>query len=317
LTRAAVRLSSKKPTTVGGRWGGRPVKRLQAGQNSSQATTQVLAATRSGESTRNLRLFVRLRSMLMKNVKFAGWDVLLIPSISILTVCGMLLSLESAATKLLSHQVKLPNCGVCLTFDPTTGVHGKAYCECEEARPEIAPVTYRFNDCGHRMDIPCGQKPAGVFRIVLVGSSVAMGMHVPANQTIGSNLSRELSVRTGHKVEVYNAAIGWGPPPRSVPLRMDEVLAQKPDLILWVVTPWDIQQTTDEKMAAQPEPAVPAFRGPFGQTRFRIAHAFDGVSLSQGMSNVADSVHEALITHDSGILLEHLIYQSPIEFCRI
>ena len=84
----------------------------------------------------------------------------------------------------------------------------------------------------------CGPKPADTYRIVLIGSSFNYGMGVASQEGFATLLPRQLSRRTGRKIELYNEAMQWGFP-RSVDLRFGEVLAAKPDLILWPLTPMD------------------------------------------------------------------------------
>jgi len=67
------------------------------------------------------------------------------------------------------------------------------------------------------------------------------GSLVPIQQAFSTLLPAEISQRTGRKVELYNEAIvNEGGVPRTVDLRIGSTLADKPDMILWVLTPRDI-----------------------------------------------------------------------------
>ena len=74
----------------------------------------------------------------------------------------------------------------------------------------------------------------------MTGSSFAMGTMVRIDQTFTALLPAELSRKTNNKVEVYSEGLSEGFT-RSVDLRFNDVLAVHPDLILWVLTPIDVQ----------------------------------------------------------------------------
>ncbi len=86
-----------------------------------------------------------------------------------------------------------------------------------------------FRDVEHAV-----AKPEGVFRIVIIGDSVAEGRDVDADSTFGRVLERELNARdNGHRYEVILLAhIGYSTSQEIVLL---ETLAFRysPDLILW------------------------------------------------------------------------------------
>jgi hypothetical protein len=85
----------------------------------------------------------------------------------------------------------------------------------------------------------CGPKPPGVSRIVLIGSSFAYGLNVDQADSFAALLPEYLSRRTGTQIDLYNEAMQWGFP-SSVILRLDAVTAAEPDVILWPITPTDI-----------------------------------------------------------------------------
>ena len=129
----------------------------------------------------------------------------------------------------------------CLVVDdPHAAVHAIPNTVCSQKCYESALTRFSFNECGHRTSLPCGPPPAGTFRIVLVGSSLAEGMWVPVQQTFAAQLPAKLSDLTGSKIDLYNEAMQWGTP-RSVDLRLNEVFPVKPDMVLWTVTPYDIE----------------------------------------------------------------------------
>jgi hypothetical protein len=90
----------------------------------------------------------------------------------------------------------------------------------------------------------------------MIGTSTAFGTLVPREQTLAARLPAELSRQTGRKVELYNEALPWETP-RVAALRFNGVLAAQPDLILWMVMPWDIKNAA----MLQPVSEAPAAGG--------------------------------------------------------
>jgi len=172
-------------------------------------------------------------------------DRVLLPAISLLTVCLLATSAELLSRWLYpSTQVDFQNCFV--MNDPTGDAAVKPNSVCWEQIPESSSkIEYRFNRKGHRVSAELSPKPPGMYRIVLIGSSLTLGLFVPRENTFAALLPEELSVETGRKIEVYNEATGGkfrgGPfPTQSSAQHFDEILAAQPDLILWVITPTDV-----------------------------------------------------------------------------
>jgi hypothetical protein len=116
----------------------------------------------------------------------------------------------------------------------------------EKAAENPSAVEYRFNGCGHRAGVECGPKPDGVYRIVMIGSSYAMGDRVRWDKTFAVSLPEELSRQTGRKVELYNEGVMIRYP-HVVAQQFQEALAAKPDMLLWVLTPFDIETETPDR----------------------------------------------------------------------
>jgi hypothetical protein len=168
-------------------------------------------------------------------------DWILLPALSLLTICIVGGSTELIARRIFWAKGDMKNCLV--WNDRSTGVRGIPNCACWEKIPEGQPVEYTFNACGDYTDIPCGPKPAGVYRIVMTGTSFPVGRGVSRNQTFAALLPKELSRLTGRKVELYNDGLPRKSP-RVVDLQFDELLANKPDLILWALNYSDVQLST-------------------------------------------------------------------------
>jgi hypothetical protein len=68
-----------------------------------------------------------------------------------------------------------------------------------------------FNSAGMRDREHTLNKPAGVFRVLLLGDSFTEALQVPFEASLPSLLEQGLAERTGKRVEVVNAGVsGWG-----------------------------------------------------------------------------------------------------------
>jgi len=173
-----------------------------------------------------------------KRARLPRRDWFLLPLIGLLTICLLAALADLVSWLGFSHSVT--ELSDCLVSDPKTGVRALPNRVCWDKGSEGKLTEYRFNSCGQRADSECEPKAPGAYRIVMIGSSFAMGDRVANSDSLASLLPAELSRQTGRKVELYNEGMLWGTP-HSVSLRFNKILADQPDMILWPIGPWDIQ----------------------------------------------------------------------------
>jgi hypothetical protein len=168
-------------------------------------------------------------------------DFLLMPVIGLLTVVAICLSAELIAR---TRFYELPTgLSACLDdSDPTKGVRGVPNSVCHEKSLESDDVEYRLDSRGYRSVTDLRAKESGIYRIVLIGSSVAMGEQTQLAGSPAALLTLRLSALTGRKIEVYNEGMAWGFA-RNANLRFQDAIDAQPDLILWVVTPLDVARS--------------------------------------------------------------------------
>jgi hypothetical protein len=168
-------------------------------------------------------------------------DFLLMPLIGLLTIAVICVSAELIARRYFYESAT--GLGTCLDdSDPSKGVRGRPNTVCREKGMESDDVEYRLDSRGYRSASELGPKESDVFRIVLIGSSVAMGERVRLDDSPAVLLAPRLSALTGRKIEVYNQGMAWGFA-RNANLRFQDAIEAQPDLILWVVTPLDIARS--------------------------------------------------------------------------
>jgi hypothetical protein len=126
--------------------------------------------------------------------------------------------------------------------DATKGVRGVPNTVCHEKSLESDDIEYRLDSRGYRSVAELSPKEFAAYRIVLIGSSVAMGEQTQLRSSPAALLAPRLAALTGRKVEVYNEGMAWGFA-RNANLRFSDAIDAQPDLILWLVTPLDVARS--------------------------------------------------------------------------
>jgi hypothetical protein len=193
-----------------------------------------------------------------KEARFPLRDCVFLPVIALFTILFLAVSTESIARKLFPvSQTDFENCFV--TGDPSGTAPAKPNSVCSERMAESNfLVRYRFNSRGDREDGELEPKRPGTYRIVTIGSSFAMGLFIPREMTFATLLPEELSRQTARNVELYNEATGGkfrgGPfPIADSVLRIPSSFPAAPDMILWIITPMDIENSELEPSVLKPQ----------------------------------------------------------------
>jgi hypothetical protein len=170
-------------------------------------------------------------------------DWLLLSLLGVLTIVFLAGSTELIARRMFVSSSSDKE-GCMIENDPSTGWRGRPNCTNIEKMYESAYTEIRFNSSGFRNNFDFAPKQPGTYRIVLLGSSAVQGGGVKEEDTIASLLPAQLSAKTGRRVEIYNEAIeGWGGTPRNIASRFSKALSVQPDLVLWILTLWDVRNS--------------------------------------------------------------------------
>ncbi|HEY0340562.1 MAG TPA: hypothetical protein VGC34_07150 [Steroidobacteraceae bacterium] len=166
-------------------------------------------------------------------------DWLLLPLLGLASIAALGVTAELVSRHLFSESAE--RLATCLVLDdPANGVRGIPNSTCREKAQESALIEYRLDSAGFRSGFTSPATRSGMLRIVMVGSSVAMGERVQFPQTLAALLPQELSGKSGRPIELYNEGMAYGFA-RNVALRFPDALAAKPDVVLWLLTPLDVQ----------------------------------------------------------------------------
>jgi len=241
-----------------------------------------------------------------KEAKLPPRDWFLLPLIGLLTIC-LLAALADLVSRLEFSGSKA-GFSDCMVSDPTTGVRAIPNSVCWEKGNEGELAEYRFNSCGHRAGFECGPKTPDTYRIVMIGSSFAMGDRVASSDSFASLLPAELARETGRKIELYNEGMLWGSA-HSVSLRFDGTLGRAPDMILWAVGPWDIQNATvvvpHEKTSFGTKDAQQLSSMSFAA---RIRYSIGSFARNSVPPSVSADIAQ------TRVMLQHFLYESQSQY---
>jgi len=250
----------------------------------------------------------------MKGAKLPRLDWILLPGLSLLTINILAGSIVLMAGWL--YPSSAAGLDGCFGKGDTSGdARAIPNSVCSERIVESEFVAeYRFNTRGDRAGMEYGPKPPGTYRIVMIGSSMAMGSFVPRERTFAALLPTELSGQTGRKVELYNEARGGrfrggAYPTQSSALQFDEVLSASPDLILWIVTPADVGLVSFENFGPVPRATAEDISVP-GKRTDRLATLWNKLKVEVAKGSLMETLRDRWERTTTSLVLKHLLYQS-------
>jgi hypothetical protein len=177
--------------------------------------------------------------------RLAKRDFIILPLLCLVTVSVMLIAAELVARVVFIEGGR----EACAEPDALHRYHFESNCVSHQKMPEAPNVEYAFNDCGYRTKESCRRRPAYSLRVALLGSSTAEGLAVPYDQIFAARVSKRLSAACGRSVEFQN----MGAPGYSLLdsyLKTDEALALRPDLVMLVIIPFDIEADVEPPQLA-------------------------------------------------------------------
>lgn len=250
----------------------------------------------------------------VKEAKLPRRDWIVLPLLSLLTICSILLALEVTAQRLFPNPVQpgRPTLANCLVMDdPSTGVRGVPNCNGWAGVYESGPAEYQLNSCGHRAGMECGAKPQGTYRIVLLGTSTALGWSLSREKTFAARLPGEIERLTGRKMDLYNEAMMWQSP-LDILLSFKDVEAAKPDMILWVMPPI-LPLTAGDRVPPHdnlPRASSNDDAGVLPAVLSKAQGAVASGSLIDGMHYLVGELQSSQIQ----FMLQHYLYESQTQF---
>jgi hypothetical protein len=155
----------------------------------------------------------------------------------------------------------------CLSTRSHGEVRASAGCSTVMKTAEGPWTTMAYNECGFRSVHQCGEKAPGVRRVLIMGSSIAEGLFVRAEEHFGVRLEHALAARCPFPVEVLNVSASGSKPSRQHEL-IAELLPLKPDLVVVAFAPYDLLDFSGDRGPGNETEVHDRMLNPF--TRLRL-----------------------------------------------
>jgi hypothetical protein len=132
-------------------------------------------------------------------------------------------------------------------------------------------------------------------------------------KTFAALLPVDLSRRTGRNIELYNEGMVTVHP-HALAMRFNEVIEAKPDMILWIVTPFDVGiELPNHARWIPPDTEKLGF---LAKAKYRMKVALAGKSTHDALLDLwGQGVHQFSISAP-GTLLQHLLYANRNQYVK-
>jgi hypothetical protein len=167
-------------------------------------------------------------------------DLFILPLISLLTILLLTGVAELLARKIWPQKLR----DDCEYHSQLLGDRHRANCSMVMKNIEGPWIRYRMNDCGYRGRASCGPKPPGTRRVAIMGTSIAFGLYVPDDQYFANVAAPKLAEIWHHPVEFENLGDA-GPSWAKSDILLNEMLALKPDAVIYMAMPFDLNRMDD------------------------------------------------------------------------
>lgn len=188
-----------------------------------------------------------MRLPLSEPARLPKRDFILLPLLSLLTIL-VLFGTSEAMTRFLWPAEYSP---ACVVLDPVEGYRFKPNCSVRGKIAEGPWITYHYNECGYRSEGSCGPKPPGTIRIAILGSSMSQGLHVSYDDAFFSRAAVILDRQCNRRIDVQNLGVP-GSSPAFADRHVQEAIALNPDVVLYLVVPYDLNQKLLPKGLSKP-----------------------------------------------------------------
>lgn len=224
-------------------------------------------------------------------------DLVLIPLLVVLTLAA-LAGLGELAAREVFVESGAETCG---RIGPAGVDAMRPNCTSYRKAAEGPPTSNIYNECGYRTPEPCGALPPGAVRVAVMGASTAHGFKVPYAETFAARLTRAHR-DCSRPAEFQNMGVA-GAGLLDIYRRLPEALAMRPDLILIVLTPYEMKTPlASEDLAGR--------RAPLAREERPRAPAAPEKSLISRLSDLAYASRML-------VAAQHFLFQDRAAFSRL
>jgi hypothetical protein len=185
-----------------------------------------------------------------------------------------------------------------------TGIGFVPNCTSLQKVAEGRVVINHYNECGFRTTESCGPKPG--IRVAVLGTSISRGYAVAYDESFGARSSAELTKRCRRPVEFQNLSITWnedGAASDQFGRRVGEALGLNPDVLLFMLAPWDIWKYQVAPSSGQPSNSAP--------------RKFERLPFYRFLHSVAEYLRDQREKSRAVLILRHLILEDHETFVRL
>lgn len=180
------------------------------------------------------------------------YDLILIPLLVLLTLAVLAGLGEFAARKVFAES----GVETCAVTGPAGVTVMRPNCISYRKAAEGPETVNAYNDCGYRTPQPCHARTPGSIRVALMGASTAQGLKVRYRDSFAARLTTALSRACHRPVEFQNMGVP-GAGLLDIYRRLDEALAMHPDMVMLVLSPYELKTPIDPvQLAARDAPAT-------------------------------------------------------------
>jgi len=237
-----------------------------------------------------------MHGMTIQHSRLSRRDVMILPSLSLLTIILLLLGSEATARHFFASDER----DSCTVSDANIGSNFRHNCTSRMKIAEGAWVTYRYNDCGYRSGASCGPKPPGSSRISLIGSSASKGEYVDYDETFATRTAAALTSRCHRQVEVQNLGRRACSPVCTFH-RIDEALALRPDVLVMGVSPHDLDIMLPQQVKDRYQPMGPR----------------NGNVAEDEKAGLLEQVRKSITESSSVFAAQHFLFQDPATYLKM
>ena len=185
-------------------------------------------------------------------------DFVLLPLVVLATLAFLAVAVEGVA-RVGWPDVERDGCQI----TGPSGARDRPNCTARTKIYESPWIDYSYNDCGYRASQSCAPKAPGALRLGIIGTSVSNGFLVPYPQSLAGRVEHDLQHACPTHVDVQTVGLSRykgfrGSLLSHVPERVAEALAMRPDALVTVIVPYDLEEYTEAPSAPPATTAPPA-----------------------------------------------------------
>jgi hypothetical protein len=238
-------------------------------------------------------------------------DLFVIPLLVLLTLAG-LFGIGEFTARTLFVESGVETCG---GVAPSGVTAMRPNCQSHRKAAEGPDTVNVYNDCGYRSPEPCRSRTANGIRVALMGASTAQGLKVRYPDSFAARLTNALSTGCHRPVEFQNMGVA-GAGLLDIYRRLDEALALNPDLVMIVLTPYEMKAVIDRQEMARRDAPLPSNPGS-DATVVSGVPATLVASVAPPVKSLVARISDLAFNSRILVVAQHYLFQDRPTFVRL